>query len=157
MKIEAVVFLAVLWPFTAMAQYFQYSQYNFTHQRINPGMVASSDYASVGLIFRDQSTEANDIALKTSMVSVVYPFLNGRTGARWSGLGVALMDDRSGGIFTVQEASVSYAVNVFLSRLQFLSLGFKGLYQQGRVNLNGLYTGAQYIRDRGFDESLFNG
>lgn len=157
MKIRAIVLLALVCPLAAKAQYFQYSQYNFTGQRINPGVVASSDYASADLIFRNQNTGASDIALKTSMVSVAYPFVSGRTGKRWSGVGVTLMDDRSGGIFTVQEASVSYAVNVFLRRLQFLSLGFKGLYQQRRVNLAGLYTGAQYTSDRGFDESLFNG
>lgn len=157
MKIRPIVFLVLIWPLAGKAQYFQYSQYNFTHQRINPAMVASSDFATAGFIFRDQNTGASEIALKTSMMSVEYPFLNGETGKRWSGLGLTLMDDRSGGIFAVQEASVSYAVNMFLSRLQFLSLGFKGLYQQRRVNLNGLYTGAQYIGDRGFDESLFNG
>lgn len=157
MKVRLTLFLTVMVAFAVRAQYFQYSQYNFTDQRVNPAMVASSDYASVGFIFRDQNTGASDIGLKTSMVSVAYPFLNGRTGQRWSGLGLALMDDRSGGIFATQEASLSYAINIFLSRLQFLSLGFKGLYRQRRVDLGGLYTGAQYIRDRGFDESLFNG
>ena len=118
-------------------------------------MVSSSDYASAGFIYRTQGTGA-DIHLNSSTASAIYPFINPH-GKRWSGVGLSLMDDRSGGIFSVQEASLSYAVNVFLSRLQFLSLGVKGLYQRRSVNLDGLYTGSQYIVDRGFDEALFNG
>ena len=138
-------------------QYFQYSQYNFTDPRINPALVASSDYASVGLIFRNQSTAAPEVRLKSSMVSAVYPFLSRRSGARWSGLGISLMDDRSGGIFSTQEASLSYAINIFLTRFQSLSLGFKGLYQRRSVDLTGLFTGSQYVRDRGFDFNISNG
>ena len=138
-------------------QYFQYSQYNFTDPRINPALVASSDYASVSLIFRNQSTAAPEVRLKSSMVSAVYPFLSRRSGARWSGLGISLLDDRSGGIFSTQEASLSYAINIFLSRFQSLSLGFKGLYQRRSVDLTGLFTGSQYVLDRGFDFNISNG
>ena len=144
-----------MFPLGVEGQYFQYSQHNFTDQRVNPAMVSSSDYASASIIFRNQRT-GGDISLKSSMLSAVYPFL-GSNGKRWSGLGVSLMDDRSGGIFAVQEAALSYAINVYVSRFQFLSLGLKGLYQQRRVNMNGLYTGSQYIHDRGFDETLFSG
>lgn len=144
-------------PLFAYGQYFQYSQYNFTDQRINPAMVASSDYASVGFIFRNQNTGAPDIRLKSSIVTAVYPFLKRKSGNRWSGLGLSFMDDRSGGIFSAQEASVSYALNIFLSRFQSLSLGFKGLYQKRSVDLTGLFTGSQYVADRGFDFSRSNG
>lgn len=156
MKPGVIFFLVFICPAVANGQYFQYSQHNFTDQRVNPAMVAASDYATAGFIFRNQAT-AGDIYLKSSMASVAYPFLTRREGRRWSGLGLSLMDDRSGGIFTVQEASLTYAINVYLDRFQSLSLGFKGLYMQRRVNLSGLYTGSQYIQDRGFDESLFNG
>src|SRR3546814_13711317 len=112
-------------------------QYNCTGQRVNPATVSSSDYASLGFSYRNQGTAA-DIHVNSSTASASYPFFNSN-GKRWSGVGLSLMDDRSGGIFSVQEASLSYAINVFLSRLQFLSLGVKGLYQQRRVDLNGLY------------------
>jgi len=157
MKIGLIIFLIIVAGAHCSAQYFQYSQYNYTNQRVNPGMVASSDYASAGFIFRNQSTGASDIHLKSNMVSVAYPFLSRKHGRRWSGIGLSLMDDRSGSIFTAQEASISYAINIFLNRFQSLSLGFKGLYLLRKVNLNGLFTGSQYIRDRGFDESMFNG
>ncbi len=151
----AILIIAI--PLLARGQYFQFSQYNFTGQRINPGLVSSSDYASVDLVFRNQSTGANDIHLKSSILSAAYPLINGRTGKRWSGVGISLMDDRSGGIFAVQEASLAYAVNVFLSRSEFLSLGFRGLYRKAGVDLGGLFTGSQYIPDRGFDQSRSNG
>lgn len=144
-------------PLCGNGQYFQFSQYNFTDQRVNPAMVASSDYATAEAIFRNQTTGANEIQLRSSSLSAAYPFLSGRTGKRWSGLGVSFLDDRSGGIFAAQEASLSYALNVFLSRYQFLSLGFKGLYRKRSVDLSGLFTGAQYIQDRGFDGSVSNG
>lgn len=140
----------------AYGQYFQYSQYNFTSQRINPAMVAASDYASLGMIYRNQSA-ASDLQLKSSMLSAAYPLLSRKTGLRWSGIGISAMDDRSGGIFSVQEAALTYGVNVFLNRYQTFSLGFKGLYQQRKINLDGLFTGSQYIPDRGFDHLLSNG
>lgn len=152
----SLFFLVVLIPLAGKGQYFQFSQYNFTGQRINPAAVASSDFFSADLIYRDQKT-AGDIRLKSSMISAAYPFLSRKNGMRWSGIGMSLMDDRSGGIFRVQEASLSYAVNVFLDRYQSLSLGFKGLYQQRRFDLSDLFTESQYISERGFDESLFNG
>lgn len=153
--VNIISLLIIAFPVYVRGQYFQYSQYNFTGQRVNPATVSSSDYAAVGFIYRNQGTAA-DIHVNSSTASASYPFFNSN-GKRWSGVGLSMMDDRSGGIFSVQEASLSYAINVFLSRLQFLSLGVKGLYQQRRVDLNGLYTGSQYILDRGFDESLFNG
>lgn len=141
---------------TARAQYFQYSQYNYTAQRVNPALVASSDYASLGLLHRNQST-GGGINLKSSFVSAVYPVISKRTGLRWSGVGLSVMDDRAGGIFNTREASLAYAINAYLTRFQSLSLGFKGLYQQRKINLDGLFTGSQYVPDRGFDETLYNG
>ncbi len=141
---------------SARCQYFQYSQYNYASQRVNPASVASSDYASVGLLFRQQGT-GGDINLKSSLISAVYPLLSKATGRRWSGIGITAMDDRAGGIFNTREASLSYAINAYLSRFQTLSLGIKGLYQLRNVNLDGLFTGSQYIPDRGFDPTKFNG
>lgn len=154
-----VVFICVFLFATiavAKGQYFQFSQYNFTSQRVNPAMVASSDYASISLLFRSQRTLA-ETGMKSTFLEGIYPILQRRTGRRWSGAGFSVMDDRAGGIFLTREASLSYAVNTFVSRYQTLSLGFRALYQQRSVDLHGLVTGSQYIPDRGFDRSIFNG
>ncbi len=140
----------------AMGQYFHYSQYNFASQRVNPAMVASSNYASIGMLYRNQST-GGSFNLSSNLLSASYPILNKRSGQRWSGIGITMMDDRVGGIFATQEASLSYAVTISMSKSRTLSLGFKGLFQQREVDLDGLYTGAQYIPDRGFDQSIFSG
>lgn len=140
----------------AWAQYFQFSQYNFASQRVNPGLVSASNYASLSLLYRNQAT-GGDVHINSSVVSATYPVLNKRTGHRWSGVGITLMDDRSGNIFSTEEASLSYALSISPARLQTLSLGFKTLYQQRSINLDGLFTGSQYIPDRGFDESMYHG
>ena len=142
---------------SCLAQYFQYSQYNFTPQRINPAQVGSTDYASASFLYRNQATDGG-FHLTSNMLNVEYPLLS-RAGVRWSGIGISLMDDRSGqaGIFNTQEVSLTYAVTVHIARYQSLSLGIKGLYQSRKIDLDGLYTGSQYIPDRGFDESISSG
>ena len=141
----------------ARAQYFQFSQYQFTPQRINPALVASSDYAQVAFIYRNQST-GGGFRLSSNSLNAMYP-LQSREGRRWSGIGISLLDDRSGqaGIFVTQEAGLAYAVNLFIASDQSLGLGVKALYQSRRIDLGGLFTGSQYIPDRGFDESLSPG
>src|SRR5688572_14667348 len=142
---------------TTVAQYFQFSQYNFTPQRINPAQVANSDYATLSFDYRNQATDGG-FRLTSNILNISYPLIS-QTGKRWSGVGLTFMDDRSGqaGLFNTQEAGLSYALNVFLAKYQTLSLGVKGLYQSRKIDLEGLYTGAQYIPDRGFSEAISSG
>ncbi len=149
--------LCIVLATPCFSQYFQFSQYNFTPQRINPATVASSDYASLSFDYRNQATDGG-FHLNSNIINVSYPLLTG-DGKRWSGVGLSLLDDRSGsaGIFNTQEIALSYAVNVNLSGVQSLSLGIKALYQTRKMDIDGLYTGSQYIPDRGFDESIASG
>lgn len=138
-------------------QYFQFSQYNFADQRINPAIVASSNYAEASLINRNQST-GGGFHLNSNFFNASYPIIN-RKGLRWSGVGISLMDDRAGqtGLFTTQEISLAYALSIPVSRGTSLSLGFRGLHSRKKVDTDNLHTGAQYVPDRGFDESVSNG
>lgn len=149
--------LLVTGSLTVQAQYFQFSQYNFTKQRTNPAQVAGSDYASISLHYRNQGTGA-DFNLRSNFFEASYPII-ARNGTRWSGIGLSFMDDRSGGqsLFQTQEAAFSYAINIAVAKDQKLSLGSKILYQNKRLNMDGLVTGSQYIPDRGFDQSLYSG
>src|SRR3989337_1377243 len=142
---------------TSHAQYFQFSQYNFTPQRINPAQVGSSSYAALSFDYRNQETDGG-FHLISNTLNASYPLVSS-TGKRWSGIGLSLLDDRSGqaGIFNTQEIGLSYAVNIPLSKYQNLSLGVKGLYQNRKIDLDGLYTGLQYVPDRGFNEGLLSG
>ncbi|MEP6734641.1 MAG: PorP/SprF family type IX secretion system membrane protein [Chryseolinea sp.] len=156
MKIIFTGFL-VFYSCSALAQYFQFSQYNFTPQRINPAYVASSDYALLSAVYRNQSTQGG-FHLNSTILNVSYPLISSRLG-RWSGIGLSFMDDRSGtaGIFNTQEAALSYAINLNLAPFQAISFGAKLLYQRNKIDLSGLSTGAQYVQDRGFDQSLPSG
>jgi type IX secretion system PorP/SprF family membrane protein len=155
-KFSCVLFVIALTTRSACAQYFQFSQYNFTDQRVNPGMVGTTRYASVSLISRSQKT-GGDFNINSNFFSATYPLLNRSTGKPWSGIGVTLMDDRSGGIFKTQEAAISYAMHIRLDRFKTLSLGFKGLFQTKSISLDGFNTSLQYIPDRGFSNSISNG
>src|SRR6188768_3671975 len=88
------------------AQYFQFSQYNFTPQRINPALVASSNYALLSFDYRNQATDGG-FHLTSNILNVSYPLIS-RTSKRWSGVGLSFMDDRSGqaGLFNTQEAGL---------------------------------------------------
>ena len=141
---------------TLRAQYFQYSQYNFTQQRINPAMIGLIRYATVSLDYRHQKN-GGDTPINSNFISLDYPLLNSSTGKPWSGLGVTLHNDKSSGIFKMQEASISYAVHIQLSKWQTLSLGVKALLQTRSISLDGFYTGSQYVTDRGFDPSYSSG
>jgi len=153
--IISVIIICLATP--GLAQYFQFSQYNFTPQRINPAQVASSDYASLGFLYRNQATDGG-FHLSSNSLNVSYPLLN-KSGVRWSGIGVSFLDDRSGkaGLFNIQEVGLSYAVNVDIAKFQSISLGVRALYKSSKMDLAGLYTGSQYIPDRGFDESISSG
>jgi type IX secretion system PorP/SprF family membrane protein len=139
------------------AQYFQFSQFNFAPQRINPASVASSNVAQVAFLFRHQTTDGG-IFLNTNMLNASYPLI-ARTGKRWSGVGVSLMHDQAGpaGIFVSQEAALSYALNIPVAKGQTLALGFKALHANRKIDVAGLYTGLQFVPERGFDGSVESG
>lgn len=140
---------------TSAAQYMQYSQYNFTAQRVNPAMVGTSPYASLDLLTRNQKT-GGDFSINSNIVSAAYPLINASTGRAWSGIGLSVMDDRSAGIFSTQQLGLTYAANIRLDRYRILSFGLKGLFQTQSINLSGFYTGSQYVPDRGFNGSISN-
>jgi len=148
------VLALILATMSVQAQYFQFSQYNFTPQRVNPALVASSDDAQLSFIYRNQST-GGGFRINSNSLNAMYPFLSPK-GKRWSGLGLSFLDDRSGqaGIFATQEVGLAYGVNIFVSRGQSISLGAKMLYQSRRMDINGLHTGSQYAPDRGLDPAL---
>jgi type IX secretion system PorP/SprF family membrane protein len=158
-KIWTIIFftLAMNTGVPLRAQYFEFSQYNFTPQRVNPGQIASTNYATLGGIYRNQATPGG-FSLNSTMINASYPFI-AKNGTRWCGIGISLMDDRAGstGLFTTQEAALSYAINVPVAKNQTLSLGAKALYQRWSINVDGFYTGSQYVPDRGFDIALSPG
>lgn len=140
----------------AFAQYFQYSQYNFTGLRVNPALTGITNYAEASFLHRTQNT-GSDFKIQSDFLSGSYPLLNPSTGKPWSGIGILVHSDRTAGVFQVQEAALSYAVHLSVGHLQTLSFGTSVLYQNRSVKLDGFTTGSQYVPDRGFDRFAFSG
>jgi type IX secretion system PorP/SprF family membrane protein len=143
-------------PASLVGQSYQFSQYDFTSQRVNPGMIGTNSYAQVALDSRSQKT-GGDFNIYSNYFSVNYPLLNQSTGLPWAGIGISAVDDRSSGFFNTQEITASYALNFRPSRYQVLSFGMRGMYQTARLSMDGLYTGSQYIPDRGFSDGISSG
>jgi type IX secretion system PorP/SprF family membrane protein len=139
------------------AQYFQFSQYNFSPLRINPAMVSTSDYAKASLLYRNQNT-AGGFRINSNLLNASYPFID-RFGNRWSGIGLSLLHDQAGstGIVSQEEVGITYAINIRTSKFSTLSVGFKAIYLRRSINLDGFYTASQYLEGHGFVESLDNG
>jgi type IX secretion system PorP/SprF family membrane protein len=137
-------------------QYFQFSQYNFTSQRINPAMTGGTRFASLDILSRTQKT-GGDYNINSNFISLSYPLLHPSTGDPWSGIGMSILDDRSSGIFRRLEASLSYAVHLKINRYQQLSFGARALYQSSRISIDGLTTGLQYVPDHGFNSGYATG
>ncbi|MFM8912964.1 MAG: PorP/SprF family type IX secretion system membrane protein, partial [Flammeovirgaceae bacterium] len=156
MKSSFLILFAIATFSACYGQYFQFTQYNFPQQRVNPALVGNSRFFTASLVSRNQKT-GGDFNINSNLVSLSYPLLNSSTGKPWSGIGITLMDDRSGGIFKNQEVGMSYAMHLRIDRSRSLSLGFRGVFQTKSISIDGFTTSQQYIPDRGFSNSISNG
>lgn len=120
-------------------------------------MVGSSTYARASLLYRNQNT-AGGFRINSNLVNASYPLVN-KAGIRWSGIGVTFLHDQAGtsGILSQQEAGISYAINIRTARYSTLSVGFKGIYLRRSINIDGFFTGSQYLEGHGFVESMSSG
>jgi len=150
--------LSIIACSTANAQYYQFSQYNFAQQRVNPGAISLDDFATVNLIYRSQQSVA-DIQLTNFLLSAKYPLIGSNGGDRWSALGVTLGQDKTGldGILETGKIGVSYALNFPTGKRETLSWGVRLNYHSTKLNTEKLVTGNQYVPDSGFDPNLNSG
>ncbi|UII23816.1 PorP/SprF family type IX secretion system membrane protein [Fulvivirga ligni] len=156
MRLLLIILFTIFYT-SSTAQYFQFSQYDFTPERVNPAFISASNHLSGSIIYRRQSV-SETLNINTADVFVSYPLLT-RRNKRWSAIGLSFLDDRSGltNIYKVNEMALTYALYVPVTRNDEVSLGAKALYQNRRFSLDGLYTGSQYVPDRGFLPSVDNG
>lgn len=140
------------------AQYYQYSQYNYAAQRVNPGAISLSDYATAGFIYRSQNTTP-DLKLRSFLFSAKYPLIAKNGGDRWSSVGISMGEDQTGlgGILVLNELGVSYALNFTVGKDQTLSVGTKVNYQSRKVNPDALFTGSQFVPGSGFGSDIDSG
>ncbi|WMN12174.1 PorP/SprF family type IX secretion system membrane protein [Marivirga salinae] len=139
-----------------LGQNFMHSLYKYTPNRVNPAFASTDDYQSGTFIFRNQYT-TEDIEFMTSYAEFNQPFFNEER--RWSGLSVSLMNDQSNGIdiYSFNQISASYAINVPLSKYSEMSIGLNSNFQSKTLKTNQLTTGSQYVEYFGFDTSLPSG
>lgn len=137
-------------------QNFMHALYNYTPNRVNPAFASSNNYQSGTFLFRNQSAYDN-INFMTSYAEFNQPFFN--ENRRWSGLSLSLMNDQSNGneIYTFNQISTSYAINVPIKKYSEFSIGLNTSFQSKSLNTEQLTTGSQYIEYLGFDPSLPSG
>ncbi|WP_375579785.1 PorP/SprF family type IX secretion system membrane protein [Marivirga tractuosa] len=137
-------------------QNFMHALYNYTPNRVNPAFASSDDYQSGVFLFRNQSAY-DDISFMTSYAEFKQPFFNEER--RWSGLSISLMNDQSNGndIYTFNQVSTSYAINVPLKKYSEMSIGLNTSFQSKSLNTQQLTTGSQYVEYFGFDTNLPSG
>jgi type IX secretion system PorP/SprF family membrane protein len=147
LRFNLILIFVVLLAFRACGQYFQFSQSNFTTQRISPAIPATSDYAGMSYIYRNQGTGGN-LVINSHLLSASFPLITATSGKRWGGVGLTMMDDRSSPVYELQEAAFSFGVNMALNHSQSLAIAIKTLYQQQTIDPSGLSSGIEYLSDR---------
>ncbi|MDH5366897.1 MAG: PorP/SprF family type IX secretion system membrane protein [Cyclobacteriaceae bacterium] len=161
MRVKLLVVYACLLFFGSLkAQYYQYSQYNYASQRVNPSSISLDDKATANFIYRSQNV-TSDLKLKSFLFSVKYPIIAKNGGKRWSSIGLTVGQDKTGqgGILIANELGLTYAINPSIGKNQSLSIGAKANYQMRKIDVSNLHTGNQYVPGIGFtnggiDENL---
>ncbi|MDH5475848.1 MAG: PorP/SprF family type IX secretion system membrane protein [Cyclobacteriaceae bacterium] len=152
MRIKLLVVHIFLLFFSSLkAQYYQYSQYNYATQRVNPSSISLDDQATTSVIYRSQNV-TSDLKLKSFLLSVKYPLIAKNGGKRWSSIGVTVGQDKTGqgGILVANELGLTYAINPSIGKNQSLSIGAKANYQMRKIDISNLHTGNQYVPGIGF-------
>lgn len=153
-----VHFLIIINSTALHAQHFNFSQYDLTPLRINPGLVGTSGDAQLIFHHRNQVTNAAQ-TYKSSMFTATFPLVKREAGARrWGGVGISVLDDRTGSAikFINQVVSANFAYNVNFTKDLMLSMGLQTDINSKKLSAEGMTTGMQY-RDWSFDPSMANG
>ncbi|WP_340152822.1 PorP/SprF family type IX secretion system membrane protein [uncultured Marivirga sp.] len=137
-------------------QNFMHALYDYTPNRVNPALASSDNYQKGLFIFRNQYA-SKDIKFMTSYAEGNHPIFNEER--RWSGVSVSLLNDRNYGaqIYSLNQISASYAINVPLQKYSEFSIGLNSSFQSKSLNTQGLTTGSQYVEYFGFDPDLPSG
>ncbi len=149
LKGAITILLVLLAQAIALAQYFQFSQYNYTENRANPAANGSSEYAKFSFVHRIQKV-ADNLNINSTFISGSYPIWT-KSGPRLN-IELSFLDDRAGevGIFRSNIFSGNVAAAIPVARDQFLSFGLKTDWQYKSVSFDNLTTGNQFVVDRGF-------
>lgn len=151
-------FALFLTSLSAYAQNFQFGQYDFTDQRINPALVSSDNFSDATLAYRNQNT-SGDFPIKSTFFSLDYPLNRGTKGERWAGAGIFFLNDKEGrgNAFRLDQFGISYAFAFRLPKNQTINIGVSGSLNTRRFTYDEFLTESQFVNGVGFDEGLSNG
>ncbi|MEM9857968.1 MAG: PorP/SprF family type IX secretion system membrane protein [Bacteroidota bacterium] len=151
-------FLFICLSHSLTGQYYQYSQLNYSEQRVNPASISLDDYVKASFIYRTQQS-LPDVQLNNYLLSAKYPFIKSNGGDRWSAIGLILEGDQSGlnGLLEANNLGLSYALNFPTAKREMLSIGISLNYFSRRVNSSNLSTGNQFVPGLGFDPGIDSG
>ncbi|NMM47771.1 PorP/SprF family type IX secretion system membrane protein [Marinigracilibium pacificum] len=158
MRILLIILVLPLNLLFISGQQYQYSLYDYGYQQVNPATISLDDYATAGLIYRNQRSQPG-IKLTNFLMSAKYPFIKPNRGDRWSAIGITLGQDKTGGNGMLEKITFggSYAFNFSVGKYKVLSWGTRLNYTMMKVNMDNLLTGNQYVPGSGFDPGIYSG
>lgn len=136
----------ILWMLTAyplQAQDLSFSQYHYTPFLSNPALIGSDNHLNVFANFRQQPIPDGQSIL-TPMVSADYPLLSAKSGKRWGGVGLTLINDQAGDLVNTSAIAAAFAYNLSLGKSQ-LSFALQAGYFNRSVDAGQLLTNSQYV------------
>ena len=154
-KIALYLFLILGFPRITSAQDTYFTQTPAVPLQINPARVATDNNATLMLDHRHQQF-LEDISLQSTVITGQYPLIKHGTNERWGGVGITLLNEYSedAQLFRRTQLEAAFAYNATLAPRTYLSGGLQGGYHQQRFSADGITTGSQYVRNRGFDPSI---
>ena len=157
-KLTPYILLLISLPLITSAQDTYFTQTPAVPLQTNPAQIATDNDATLMLNYRRQQF-LEDVSLQSLVITGKHPLIKAGTNERWGGIGITLLNDYSGDVqlFRRTQLEAAFAYNATLAPRTYLSGGIQGGYHQQRLSADGITTGNQYVRNRGFDPSVASG
>ncbi|MEM1135651.1 MAG: PorP/SprF family type IX secretion system membrane protein, partial [Bacteroidota bacterium] len=154
-KLFLFVFAFTVFHEGLYGQYQNFSQFNFTPDRINPGRYIEKDEAALRVAYRNLGTNTN-LNMNTMYASGSYPLSITRSETGWGAVNFSVFNDATNqsGLFKATELALGYTHILQTSRDQFLGFGMLVRYTDKGINLRNYSTGSQFNPVSGFDPSI---
>lgn len=136
-------------------QYQNFSQFNFSPDRINPGKFLKKDEASIRTVYRTVNSSLN-LNLNTIYASGTYPLSMVSSETSWGSVTFSVFNDATNqsGLFNSTELNLGYTHTLQIGEMQTLSFGISVRHNNRGINLRNYTTGSQFNPSLGFDPSI---
>lgn len=117
-KITLLLFASAIFTVGSAQQFPLQSQYQYNYSSINPAAVGENDFYSLRASFRSQWRGFSDQPIATQFVTLTKGIGN-------NGLGITLINDKTGGAFNKSGVAISYSHKIIVSSTDFYFGGQK--------------------------------